>query len=125
MEDPHSPAAAYRMLRMFIGLSDQKHSTIHQGDVIGAFLQANMHIHVFVILNIYYGIIFPEFADYCGKPLLLKKAMYGMTLSGKYWNQDCREWIRSVVFVECPTCHVIFSRTEKRWITSMTYPVCR
>ena len=77
-EDPHSPAAAYRMLRMFIGLVAQKHSTIHQGDVIGAFLQANMQSHVLVILNRYYGVIFPEFSDFCGKTLLLKKAMYGI-----------------------------------------------
>ena len=39
MDDPHSPDAAYRMLRMFIGLAAQKNSTIHEGDVIGAFLK--------------------------------------------------------------------------------------
>ena len=48
MEDPHSPADADRMLRMFIGLAAQKHSTIHQGDVIGAFLQANIHSRALV-----------------------------------------------------------------------------
>ena len=76
------------MLRMFIGLAAQKHSTIHQDDVIGVFLQSNTHSCVLVILNRYYGVIFPEFADYCGKTLLQKKAMYGMTLYGKYWYQD-------------------------------------
>ena len=101
------------MLRMFIGLGAKTHSTIHQGDVIGAFLQAKMCSCVLVILIRYYGVIFPEFADYCGKPLLLKKTMYGMTLSEKYWYQDCRDWLKSVGFVECPTCLVLFSRTEK------------
>ena len=67
---------------------------------MGAFLQANIHIRVLVILNKYYGVVFNEFSDYCGKPLLLKKAMYGMTLEGKY-------------FAECPTCLVLFRRTEK------------
>ena len=113
MEDSHSPAAAFRMLRMFMGLAAQLHSCVHQGDVVGAFLQATMRSHVLVILNKYYGVIFPEFADYCGKPLLLKKAMYGMTLSGKYWYQDCRDWLKSIGFTECPTCLVLFSRTEK------------
>ena len=57
MEDPHSPAAAYRMLRIFIGLAAQKCSIIHQGDFIGTFLQANIHSPVLVILNKYYGVI--------------------------------------------------------------------
>ena len=80
---------------MFIGLEAQKHSIIHQGDVIGAILQAKTCSRVLVILNKYYGVIFPEFADYCGK------------------TQDCRDWLKSVGFVECPTCLVLFSRTEK------------
>ena len=80
MEDSHSPDAAFRMIRMFTGLAAQKCSIVHQVDVVGAFLQANMHSRVLVILNKYYGVVFPEFADYCGKPLLLKKVMYGMTL---------------------------------------------
>jgi hypothetical protein len=72
-----------------------------------------MRSRVLVILDKYYGVVFPEFADYCGKPLLLKKAMYGMTLSGKYWYQDCRDWLVSVGFIECPTCLTLFCRTDK------------
>ena len=45
--------------------------------------------------------------------MLLCNAMYGMTLAGKYWYQDCSEWLISVGFIECPTCLVLFSRTEK------------
>ena len=104
MEDSHSPAAAFRMIRMFMGLAAQKGSSVHQDDIVGAFIQAKMHSRVLVILNKYYGVAFPEFADYCGKPLLLRKAMYGMTLSGQYWYQACRDWLKSVGFTECPTC---------------------
>ena len=35
-----------------------------------------------------------------------------MTFSGKYWYQYCRDWLKSVGFIECPTCLVLFSRTE-------------
>ena len=42
MEDTHSPAAAFRMLKMFNGLAAQKKAEPYQGDVVGAFLQAVM-----------------------------------------------------------------------------------
>ena len=113
MEDSHSPAAAYRMLKMFLAHAAARRSKVFQGDVIGAFLQAKMRSRVFVKLNKIYGEVFPEFADYCGIPLLLCKAMYGMTLAGKYWYQDCSDWLISVGFKECPTCLVLFSRKEK------------
>jgi hypothetical protein len=37
------------------------------------------------MVAIYYVELFPEYATYCGKPVMFVKAMYGMTLSGKYW----------------------------------------
>ena len=45
--------------------------------------------------------------------MLLRNAMYGMTLAGKYWYQDCSEWLISFGFIECPTCLVLFSIKEK------------
>ena len=51
MEDSHSPAAAFRMLRMFMGLEAQKGSSVHQGDIVGAFLQDIMCSRVLVILK--------------------------------------------------------------------------
>ena len=91
MEDRHSPAAAFRMLKFFLALAAARRARIHQGDVIGAFLQAKMQSRVFVMVKAIYGEVFPEFKLYCGVPMLLSKAMYGMTLSGKYWYQDCRD----------------------------------
>ena len=108
MEDTHSPAAAHRMLKKFAGLAAQKRSNIHQGYVIGAFLQALMCSRVLVIIDRYYGVFFPEFADYCGKPLLLKKAMYGMTLSGKYWYQVLMEFLISIGFIQSTVIKCLF-----------------
>ena len=69
-----------------------------------------MRSRVFVKLHKIFGELFPEFSEYCSVPMLLCNAMYGMTLAGKYWYQDCSEWLISVGFIECPTCLVLFSR---------------
>ena len=113
MEDTHSPSAAFRMLKMFLGLAAKNKSKIFQGDVIGAFSQEKMQSNVYILIDEIYGQVFPEFKDYCGKSMRLLKAMYGMTLSGKYWYQDCRDWLISVGLIECPTCLVLFCRKEK------------
>ena len=39
MEDSHSPAAAYRMLKMFLANAEARRSKVFQGDVIGAFFK--------------------------------------------------------------------------------------
>ena len=38
LEDSHSPAAAFRMIRMFTDLASQKDSSVQQGDMAGSFL---------------------------------------------------------------------------------------
>ena len=81
-----------------------------------------MRSRTFVKLHKIYGKLFPEFDEYCGVPMLLLNAIYGMTLAGKYWYQDCSEWLISVGFIECPTCLVLFIIKEKDgselWIVS-------
>lgn len=113
MEDPHSPAASMRMSMMIMAEAVRHKSRLFQLDVIGAFLQARMRSRVLIMLPKIYGEVFPEFKAYCGIPLLLLKAMYGMTLSGKYWYEEFQEWLESIGFKTCPTCPVMFTRTEK------------
>ena len=62
MEDSHSPAAAFRMLKLFLPHAAAKKARVYQGDVIGAFLQAKMRSRVFVKLHKIYGELFTEFA---------------------------------------------------------------
>jgi hypothetical protein len=85
--------------------------TTYQFDVVGAFLQAKMRIRVFIKLSSIYGDLFLEFAAYCGRPVVLLNAMYGMTLSGKYWYE---EFIDSLVsgFIQSDTCAVLFTKHE-------------
>jgi hypothetical protein len=35
-----------------------------------------------------------------------------MTLTGKYWDKEFRDWIISVGFIQSPTSPVIFTKTE-------------
>jgi hypothetical protein len=79
---------------------------VKQLDFIGAFLQANTRSRIFVTVPAIIGNLFPEFKDYCGKPVRLAKSMYGMTLSGKYWWLDLLEFLlflgfKSSKFVPC------------------------
>ena len=74
--------------------------SIKQLDFIGAFLQANVHHRTFVKLPSIYGDLFPEYRQYCGRPLRLKKSMYGTTTAGKDWGDDHYEWMKSVGFVQ-------------------------
>ena len=71
MEDSHSPAAAFRMLKLFLAHAAAKKARVYQGDFIGAFLQAKRRSRVFVKLHKIYGELFPEFAEYCDVPMLL------------------------------------------------------
>ena len=57
-------------------------------DSFESFLQANTKHNVFVKLDSRYGDYFPEYYNYFGRPLRLKKSMYGMNDSGKLFADD-------------------------------------
>jgi hypothetical protein len=81
---------------------------VRQLDFIGAFLQAKVRSRIFMILPSIYGSIFPEFKQYFGTPLRLLKAMYGMTLSGKFWYQDLLEFLVSMGFMQSTVIRCLF-----------------
>ena len=112
IEDTYSPSASFRVLKMFLADAARHTCKTYQFDVVGAFLQAKMRSRVFIKLPAIYGQLFPEYAAYCGKPVMLLKAMYGMTLSGKYWYEEFRDWLVSVGFTQSSTCPVLFTRHE-------------
>jgi hypothetical protein len=59
--------------------------TLKSGDFIGAYLQAKVIGHHFV-LSLEYAYYFPEYAKYFKVPLLLDKGIHGLVYSGKYWK---------------------------------------
>jgi hypothetical protein len=56
--------------------------------------------------------IFAEYVAYCGNPVMPMKAMYDMTLTGKKWFEEFRDWLVSVGFIQSETCPVLFARHE-------------
>jgi hypothetical protein len=86
MEDPHPPATSMRMSKLLMK-DDVRHKAtrLFQFEVIGAFLSERMRSRFSITLPKVYGEVFPEFKEYCDKPVLPVKAMFGMALSGKYW----------------------------------------
>jgi hypothetical protein len=114
VEDKWSPTASFRSLKMFLAHASRLKARVKQLDFIGAFLQANTRSRIFVTIPAIIGNLFPEFKDYCGKPVRLAKSMYGMTLSGKYWWLDLLEFLLSLGFKssKCVPCLLILISKE-------------
>jgi hypothetical protein len=122
-EDKWSPTASFRSLKMFIAHASRLKARVKQLDFIGAFLQANTRSRIFVTIPAIIGNLFPEFKDYCGKPVHLAKSMYGMTLSGKYWWLDLLEFLFSLGFKssKCVACLLILITKEGYSIYVLNY----
>ena len=60
---------------------------------VGEFLQADVKHRVFVKLDSRYGEYFPEYYNYFGRSLRLKKSMYGMTNSGNLFAYEIINWM--------------------------------
>ena len=57
-------------------------------DSIRSFLQANVKHRVIVKLDSRYGEYFLEYENYFGRPLILKKSIYGMTNSRNLFDDE-------------------------------------
>jgi hypothetical protein len=69
-------------------------------DFIGAYLQGHAVGRHWVRFPIELAQFFPKYKQYFGIALLLKKGMYGGTLSGKWWNQELTDWLLSIGFLQ-------------------------
>ena len=113
-EDKWSPPASFHLLKMFLAHAAQLKARIKQLDFVGAFLQANTRSRIFVTIPAVFGNLFPEFKEYCGKPIRLAKSMYGMILSGKYWWLDLREFLLSLGFKPSKSVPCLFIFISKK-----------
>ena len=107
-EDTWSPNASARAVKLFIAFVTSVRRTIKEADFIGAYLQAKMKGRHFVILSKEYAEFYPEYAEYFGVPLLLNKGMYGLVFSGKLWNEEYSNWLKSQGFVQSQADQSIF-----------------
>jgi hypothetical protein len=105
-EDKWSPTASFHSLKMFLAHAARTKARVKQLDFVGAFLQAKMRTRMFVTIPKIYGILFPEYCQYCGVPVRLGMSMYGTTLCGKYWYLDLTEYLLELGFKpsECVRC---------------------
>ena len=60
---------------------------------IGEFIQSNVKHRVFVKLDSRYGEYFAEYGNYFGRPLGLKKSVYGMNNSGYLFFDILSNWL--------------------------------
>jgi Reverse transcriptase (RNA-dependent DNA polymerase) len=68
-----------------------------QSDFVAAYLQVSMKERVFAKFPAYWADHVPEhLKKYCGVDLLLKKALYGYTYSGKFLFEEQADFFRSV-----------------------------
>jgi transposase InsO family protein len=108
-EDKWSPTASFRSLKMFLAHAARLKVRVRQLDFVGEFLQAKMRTRMFITISKIYGILFPEYAEYCGQPVKLQMSMYGTTLCGKYWYLDLLDFLKEIGFKEgdCIKCFFV------------------
>ena len=87
-EETWSSTVASLTMKLFFANAAKLGQKVRQLDYVGAFLQAKCKNRIFIRLPIEYAKHYPEYAKYFGKPLLLKKTIYGLTVSAKWWSDE-------------------------------------
>ena len=87
------PTELIRTLKYFLLDNTKQKERLHQVDFIWAFLQVNVKHRVFKKLDSRYVEYLPEYANYFGRPLRLKKSTCGMNNSGKLFADDVTNWL--------------------------------
>jgi hypothetical protein len=108
-EETWSPGSSFTGVRMHLAQAVKAGRTPKQADFIGAYLQARVRGRHFVRLSVDLKEQFPEYAQWFGIPLRLKKGIYGLSLSGKWWNEEFTNWLFSDNFEQSkadPTFYV-------------------
>jgi len=99
-EDTWSPCASSWGLRLYFAELARRRRRGRLLDFIGAFLQGRAVGRHFVRFPPDLAEYFPQFAKYFGVAMMLKRGMYGGTLSGKWWNQELTDWLISEGFLQ-------------------------
>ena len=95
VESTWCPVAGFRALRIFLAMAVEYKARIYQLDYVAAFLQAKAIGRKFTKLPAEWKEIFPDFAEWFGKPLLLKKSLYGDTVANLAWDETQNEYLTS------------------------------
>ena len=122
-EDTWSACASIKTVRMFLAFMTSQKRIIKQGDFVGAFLQAKVRGRFFVRLSPEYRDLFPDLAKWFGVPLRLKRGIYGMTYSGKFWAEEITDWLLSEDFEQSTAdpCYFVKYWPDGRWLRLVYY----
>nr|CCA21002.1 copiatype polyprotein putative [Albugo laibachii Nc14] len=96
-KDTFSHVARMATFRIFIAVCIIYDSTVYQGDINTAYLNASLSIKQFL----------EEIEGYpcsnIGMVCIIDKALYGLRQSGIEWNTEVNRWFIDYVFVKCET----------------------
>ena len=118
-----SPTASIRLLKCFLADAARLDATIYQLDFIQAFIQTKTTRRIFVILDKQYEKFCPKLAQHLGRPLRLKRCLYGADFSGKAWYEALDECLREVMNFKrsmVEGCLYIY-RKGNDWIKMINY----
>ena len=89
-----SPTASVRLLKCFLADAIANHAKIYQLDFIQAFIQSETKKRIFVILDKEFEMFCPQLKEHFGRPLRLKKCLYGADFSGKSWYETLDTYLQ-------------------------------
>ena len=89
-----------RNLKYLLADAYKHKAGVYKLDFIGELLQAKVKNRVFVKLDSRYADYFPEYSNYFGRALRLLNSMYGMTNSGKLFDDELTEWLLDAGFIQ-------------------------
>jgi len=92
-----SPTASIRLLKCFIADATLNKCVIFQLDFIQAFIQSEAKKRMFVLLDKEYEQFCPNLSKHLGRPLRLKKCLYGADFSGKSWYETLDEHLTKML----------------------------
>ena len=119
-----SPTSSTRLLKRFIADAILNGCKIYQMDFIQAFIQSEAKRRIFVILDKEYKEFCPELAEHFGRPLKLKKCLYGADFSGKSWYDTLDQFLREgpMKFERSMAEGCLYIYKEgKQWIKLISY----
>ena len=87
------PTEPMMTLNCLLAYSSKHKSRVLQVYLIGSYLQANVKHRVFMKLDSRYAEYFLYYSNYFGRPLILKKSMYGMNNSVDIFYDELINWM--------------------------------
>ncbi len=114
-EAKYSPVAEASTIRAVFAMAAIKGQRVLQADFPNAYLNAELNEKIYVMQP--KGLEGPRRP---GHVCLLKKALYGTSISGKMWHEMLRNTVRQLGFEQSKIDHCLFFRTKQGYKELLT-----